>query len=173
MRRLGCPGYLSRCRQSPADMLWFPCLHTPRRLRRSPHRESSAPPYFSHILLKMVSHPAFARTFCEHTMELTAVAVCAPARLSGLHAALSPVPRRHAVAPSRRSNRDSSLLVDCFRVEQARCRWRTSSGSRYCSLRVPQPVVGEHTVSLHAPSAGGRGRRASRSLYSWGMGHVT
>ena len=89
---LNCPDYLSRCRQSPADILRFPCLHTPRRLRRSPHRESSAPPYLSHVLLKMVPHPAFARTFCTHTMESTDAAVCAPARLPGLHATLSPVP---------------------------------------------------------------------------------
>ena len=48
-------------------------------------------------------HPAFARTFCAHTMEWTNVAVCEPARLSRLHVALPPVPRRHAVAPSRPS----------------------------------------------------------------------
>jgi len=34
------------------------------------------------------------------------------------------------------------------------CRLRTSSGSRHCSLRVLQLVVGEHAASPHAPSAG-------------------
>ena len=34
------------------------------------------------------------------------------------------------------------------------CRLRTSSGSRHCSLRVLQLVVGEHAASPHAPCAG-------------------
>ena len=59
-------------------------------------------------------HPAFALTFCAHTMGSTNTAVCAPAQLPRLHATLSSVLHRHAVAPSRRSYRDSSLLVDPY-----------------------------------------------------------
>ena len=52
-------------------------------------------------------------------------------------------------------------------IQNARgcCRLRTSNGCRHCSLRVLQPVIGEHAASPHAPSAGS-GRCASPSALS-------
>ena len=52
-----------------------------------------------HIIV--MPHPALARTSCVHSMETIVAAVCAPARLPGLHTMLPPVPRRCATAPSR------------------------------------------------------------------------
>ena len=62
---------------------------------------------------------------------------------------------------------DMSQLVACADAVRAPrnpkfcCRLRTSSGSRHCSLRVLQLVVGDDAASPHAQCAG-RGRCASR-----------
>ena len=86
-------------------------------------------------------------------MKSTTTAACAPARLSGLHAAPSPVPRRmpRLIAGANAEKAPSRSIP--IRRARGCCRLRTSSGSRHCSLRVLQPVVGEHAASPHAPSA--------------------
>ena len=88
-------------------------------------------------------------------MDSTAAAACAPARLSGLHVAPSPVARRHVTARGRRLHRESTTIQGA----RGCCRLRTNNGSRHCSLRVLQSVVGENAAPPHTPSAG-RGRCA-------------
>jgi len=87
--------------------------------------------------------------------------------LLGLHAALSPVIRRHALFPRILNllRLPGPLQLCCVTATLGPLRVPARLHAVPCSLHVLQPVVGEHAAWPHAPSAGrGASDRRTKSF---------